>query len=182
VRRDPFSSERQSEILEVISASAFLPERPRMKRILLSADFQSGVMFLVIAGLGFWLVQGLRLGTAMRMGPGYMPVLLSGILLVLGLGTLLSAVIQPGERTGRWVLRPLAAVLMGLLIFALGIERLGLFAGIVLLVVCASFATRESRWIEVLLVAFGLAAFSTALFVGALSLPIPPWPQALLPT
>jgi hypothetical protein len=79
-------------------------------------------------------------------------------------------------------LRPLAAVLVGLLVFASGIERLGLFVSIVLLVVCASFATRESRWVEVLLVAFGLAGFSTALFVGALSLPISPWPQALLPT
>ncbi len=153
-----------------------------MKRIILSADFQAGVMFLILAGLGFWLAQGLRPGTAMRMGPGYMPALVSGILLVLGLGTLISALIRSGERTGRWVLRPLAAVLVGLLIFALGIERLGLFGSIVLLVVCASFATRESRWVEVLLVAFGLAGFSTALFVGALSLPISPWPQALLPT
>ncbi len=151
-----------------------------MKRIVRSADFQSGLMFLALAGLVLWLTGDLRLGTAMRMGPGYLPTLVSSILMVLGLGALAVAFFRPGAATETWYLRPVTLVSVSLLVFAFGIEILGLFVTTVLLVVVASFATHESRWFEVLLVAFGLAAFSTALFVWGLSLPIPAWPQGLL--
>ena len=138
-------------------------------------------MFVAVAALGLWLSSGLRLGTAMRMGPGYLPMLISAILLVLGVGTMAVAVLQPGSAAERWYLRPLVFVLAGLLVFAFGIEQLGLFVSIVLVLVVASLATRESRWIEVALVAVGLAAFSTALFIWMLGLPIPAWPQGLAP-
>ena len=150
-----------------------------MKPILRSADFQSGLVFLALAALGLWLSSSLRLGTAMRMGPGYLPTLVSYLLLFLGLGTLALAIAQPSGPTERWYLRPVAGVLAGVLGFALGIERLGLFLATVLLVVVASLGTRESRWIEVVIVAVGLGAFSTALFIFILGLPIPYLPQGL---
>ena len=150
-----------------------------MKPILRSADFQSGLVFLALAALGLWLSGTLRLGTAMRMGPGYLPTLVSYLLLFLGLGTVAVAVARPGGPTDRWYLRPVVCVLAGVLGFALGIERLGLFLATVLLVVLASLGTRESRWIEVVIVAVGLGAFSTALFIFLLGLPIPYLPRAL---
>jgi hypothetical protein len=148
-----------------------------MKRILRSADVQSGLVFIALAGFTLWLSSSLRLGTAMRMGPGYLPVLLSYVLLVLGVLTLIVGVLKPSGATERWYLRPLLAVLAALVIFAFGIDALGLFVTTALLVLVASLATRDSRPIEVLAVALGLGAFSTALFVKALSLPIPAWPQ-----
>ena len=148
-----------------------------MRAILRSADFQSGVMFLALAALGLWLSSGLRLGTAMRMGPGYLPTLVSSLLLALGVATMVLAVARPGPAVERWYLRPLACILISLLVFAFGIERLGLFVTTALVVVVASLATRDSRWGEVLVVAMGLAAFSTALFIWLLGLTIPSWPQ-----
>ena len=150
-----------------------------MKRIARSADFQSGLAFVILAALGFWLAGGLRFGTAMRMGPGYLPALVSGILLAMGSATIVSAVLRPGVAAERWYLRPLAAVLLSLFAFAFGIERLGLFVTTALVVAVASLATAQSRLVEVVLVAFCLAAFSTALFVIALGLPIPAWPPGL---
>ena len=67
-------------------------------------------------------------------------------------------------------------MLGSLLVFALGIQRLGLFVTILLVVAVAALATPESRWREVVVMAVALAAFSTALFVRALGLPIPAWP------
>jgi putative tricarboxylic transport membrane protein len=148
-----------------------------MKRLASSADLRAGLFFLAVAALGLYLAQNLRPGTAMRMGPGYLPNLVCFCLLALGAATVAKAVATPGPDAGRWYLRPLMAVLGALLVFALGIELLGLFATTALVVVVASFATPESRPIEVLIVALSLAAFSTALFVQALSLPIPAWPQ-----
>jgi hypothetical protein len=150
-----------------------------MKSILRSADFQSGLMFITLAGLGLWQASGLRGGTAMRMGPGYLPTLICYILIFLGLATIGLALARPETATERWYMRPLVGVSAGLLVFAFGIERIGLFVTTVLLVIVSSLATPESRWIEVIAVAVGLAAFSTALFVAALGLPIPSWPQVI---
>ena len=148
-----------------------------MKRLASSADVRAGLFFLAVALLGLFLAQNLRPGTAMRMGPGYLPNLVCSILLALGLLTVAKAVATPGPDAGSWTLRPLMAVLGALLVFALGIEQLGLFATTALVVIVASFATPESRPVEVLVIALSLAAFSTGLFVQALGLPIPAWPQ-----
>ena len=151
-----------------------------MKRILRSADVQSGLLFIALAALTLWLSSNLRMGTAMRMGPGYLPSLLSYMLFGLGVLTCLVGVLKPETSTERWYLRPLLAVLAALVIFAFGIDALGLFVTTALVVVAASLATPDSRPIEVAAVALGLGAFSTALFVKALSLPIPAWPQFLV--
>ncbi len=47
-------------------------------------DFYSGMMFLVIGVLSVWLSQSYNLGTSARMGPGYFPTVLGGILAVIG--------------------------------------------------------------------------------------------------
>jgi hypothetical protein len=64
-----------------------------------------------------------------------------------------------------------------LVVFFLGIDHLGLFVTTALVVVVASLATCESRLLEVSCVAFGLAVFSTVLFINLLGLTMPAWPQ-----
>jgi len=140
--------------VELVSTFPLRARGSDMKSVVRSADFQSGLVFLALAALGLWLASGLRLGTAMRMGSGHLPMLFSALLLVLGLSTVLTAFLRPGAGTERWYLRPLVGVL-------------------------ASLATRESRWIEVLMVGLGLAAFSTAVFVWMLALSIPAWPPGM---
>jgi ABC-type uncharacterized transport system permease subunit len=151
-----------------------------MKRILRSADVQSGLLFIALAALILWLSSHLRMGTAMRMGPGYLPSLLSYLLFGLGILTLALGVRNPATATERWYLRPLLAVTAAIVVFAYGIADLGLFVTTVLLVMAASVATPESRPLEVAAVALGLASFSTALFVRALGLPMPAWPAFLV--
>jgi putative tricarboxylic transport membrane protein len=148
-----------------------------MRRLIRSADFQAGLVLTLLAGLGLWLSSQLRIGTAMRMGPGYLPMLTSLLLLGFGLAILVMAACRPGQPMGVWYLRPLLAVLAGLFVFAFGVDQLGLFITTALLVIVASLATPESRWVEVLVIALGLAAFSTILFITLLGLAIPAWPQ-----
>lgn len=47
-------------------------------------DLYSGIMFLVFGILTVWLAQSYNLGTSARMGPGYFPAVLGGILAVIG--------------------------------------------------------------------------------------------------
>jgi putative tricarboxylic transport membrane protein len=147
-----------------------------MRRIGAPTDLAAGLFFIAVAGMGFWLLRDVRLGTTTRMGPGFLPTAICAILLLVGLVLAARSVLTAGPPLERWYLRPLAAVLGALYLFSLGVERLGLFVTIVLIVAVAAFATPESRWKEVAVTALALAAFSTALFVWALGLPIPAWP------
>ena len=143
-------------------------------------DALAGLVFTAF-GLGsIWIASGYELGTARAMGPGYFPTLLSYLLMGLGILTCIVGAVKPGGATERWYLRPVLAVLAALVLFAYGIDGLGLFLTTVLVVILASVATPESRPIEVGIVALALAAFSTALFINALGLPIPAWPRFLV--
>ncbi len=55
-------------------------------------------MIFVAIGIAFMvLAQEYRMGTAARMGPGYFPTLLGGLLAVLGLTLAVPALIRDGE-------------------------------------------------------------------------------------
>jgi Tripartite tricarboxylate transporter TctB family len=148
-----------------------------MQRVFRSADFQAGVAFILLAILGIWLSRPLQIGTAVRMGPGYLPTLLSYVLLGLGCATVALATLKPGSPTGAWCPRPLISVVAALVVFSIGIDRLGLFLTTALVVMVASLATPDSRWLGALCIAFGLAVFATVLFINLLGLTIPAWPQ-----
>ena len=147
------------------------------KRPFAPNDLVGGLLFVAVAALGFWLLRDLRLGTSMRMGPGYLPTALCWLLLIVGTAMTVRGFIAAGPPLERWYLRPLVFVLGSLLVFAFAIEPLGLVATIVIMVAMAALATPESRWIETVIAAVALAAFSAGLFVKGLGLPISAWPR-----
>ena len=53
-------------------------------RIRAPKDFWAGVMFFAFAVVAILAARGYSLGTAGKMGPGYFPLLLGGVLGVLG--------------------------------------------------------------------------------------------------
>jgi putative tricarboxylic transport membrane protein len=146
------------------------------RRVGAPTEFLAGLFFMAVATLGLWLLRDVRLGTAMRMGPGFLPTSVCYGLLLFGLIMAGRSLVTAGPPLARWHLRPLGVVLGSLLVFAVGIQRLGLFVTTLLVVAVAALATPESRWREVVVIALALAAFSTTLFVWALGLPIPAWP------
>ncbi|HQX25981.1 MAG: tripartite tricarboxylate transporter TctB family protein, partial [Xanthomonadales bacterium] len=61
-------------------------------------DFWAGLMFIVF-GLFFLIVaRDYQMGTAVRMGPGYFPTVLGGILAVLGAVVLLTSFTMSGPK------------------------------------------------------------------------------------
>jgi len=47
-------------------------------------DFWAGLMFFGIGSVAMLIARDYRYGTAVRMGPGYYPTLLGGVLVALG--------------------------------------------------------------------------------------------------
>jgi putative tricarboxylic transport membrane protein len=154
------------------------PHRSRWMRLAGRKDVLAGLMFMAVAVLGLWLSRTYPIGTAVRMGTGYVPRLLCWILLVLG-GIVLIQGLRANERSADGPplrLRPLLLVPLSLVAFALTIESLGIIAAGILLILIGGFASSESRPLEVIATAVALVLFTWGIFIWALSLPIPVWP------
>ena len=143
------------------------------------ADVLSGLLFVAIAAFGLWVSRDYPVGTAFRMGTGYMPRLLCWLLFGLGVVILALGLLRPGSQMqstpSAW--RAVLAVTAALVAFGLSLERLGLVAAIVLLIGIGAWATRTLRLIETVLAALVLIALCWAIFIFGLGLTIPVWPD-----
>lgn len=144
-------------------------------------DFWAGVMFFAI-GAGFaGFAQQYALGTPARMGPGFFPTLLGVLLALLGAAIMLGSLAGSGsiERIApvRW--RPLALILLSVLLFALALPKLGLIVAIVLLVGVSALAAHDFSWKETLASIVVLLVMSWLVFVEGLDLQFPVWPVFL---
>jgi hypothetical protein len=140
--------------------------------LLLSTDLLSGLLFAALGAGALYISWRYPAGTAARMGPGYFPHLVSSLLVLLGGILIVRAWFRPGETIAILDLRPLLFVLLGTVAFGLLIERAGLIAASVVVVVASRLARPDFRPLEVLLLAAGLAAAAALLFVYALGLSV----------
>jgi hypothetical protein len=146
-----------------------------MLKVRCGTDLAFGLFLLCAGLLGLWLTAELRPGTAMRMGPGYVPRLLGW--LSIGFGAFIAGrgLLVPGPGLSPWAMRPMLAVSAGVFVF-MGVERIGLVASAVAVTLIACLGDTTTKWSQALLLAVALAAFSGLVFVRALGLPMPLWP------
>lgn len=116
----------------------------------LSKDFLSGVMFIAFGLTALYFGSHLAVGTSVRMGPGYVPRMLSYILL--GLGGLISvvALVTGGETVEAPKWKPITMVTVGIVAFALLFETTGLIPALVALVLISSLGGEEFKLTEVI--------------------------------
>jgi hypothetical protein len=141
-------------------------------------DFWSGVMFLVI-GLGFvGFAQDYDMGTAQRMGPGFFPTALGGLLAILGLVVSIVALRsnEPGGEIERFHFGPLLIVLGAVALFGLLLRPAGLVTALLVLIGVSAYASHEFRLREIVPLAAFLVLLVLAVFVWGLGLVIPIWP------
>jgi hypothetical protein len=153
---------------------------PPRGQFFLRANVLAGLMFIALAVLGLWLSRNYPVGTALRMGTGYVPRLLCWIMGGLGVVVMVQEFVASDGNilTGEALLwRPLVFVPLSIVIFALTIERLGVVIATVLLIVIGALAGRGMRALEVAITAVLLAALTVGIFVWGLALTIPVWPE-----
>ena len=142
------------------------------------SDLLYGATLIAIALVGFWLTSDLRLGTAVRMGPGYFPALLCWMLLAVGSFVAARSFVSGYETLEPWALRPLLCIFVAIAFFALSVERLGLPLAIAGVVLLSSLGDPQARRWEAIALAVGLAVVCSLVFVTALGLTIPLSPFA----
>jgi putative tricarboxylic transport membrane protein len=147
-------------------------------------DFWTGMIYLAVGAGVIFIARNYSVGTASRMGPGYFPLALSGLLIIFGLVAVVRSFIVPGEPIGAFAWKPMVLVLGATALFGALISTLGLVIALLALVLVSAAASEKFRfdWRAVLgLVA--LIIFCSLVFVKGLGVPMPlfgPWLEPLL--
>lgn len=138
-------------------------------------DIASGALF-ILAGLfyGTLTLTHLRIGQALNMGPGYFPIVLSGMLVLMGGAVAVrGALAGAGQPFGAVAWRGAILISLAIAVFTVTLERLGLFPASVLTAIIACFSAPEMRPLKALLVSIGIAVFCTIVFHYLVRLPVP---------
>lgn len=134
---------------------------------------QIGVLALLAIGAGFGLgaVFWLDLGTPRRMGPGFFPMLVGLLLVVLGLIVLIQNLRLPLKAEApEWA--GLATVIGSVASFAFVSDALGVIPGTALAVLIGSLATRDLGWRQRGLLGLAVAIGVWVVFVLILKMPL----------
>ena len=139
-------------------------------------DVASGMFFIAVGVLyGGIAWHSLPMGSSLEMGPGYFPIVLSGILIVLGViiaGHALFA--GKGHETPFGVVpwRGLIMLSLATIVFAAFIEDLGLLPGVFVAVFLASLSS-ENSVVRNVVISLSIALFCTAIFGYGIRLTLP---------
>ena len=139
-------------------------------------DFWAGLLFIAF-GLFFLVVaRNYQMGTAVRMGPGYFPTVLGGIMAVLGLVVLITSLTVKGPNVPKLSFKPIFFISLGLILFGYLLKPVGFVLAVVILVFVSAFGGHEFKLKEVSILTVVLVIFSVLVFVKGLTLPFPLWP------
>ena len=139
-------------------------------------DFFAGLLYIAFGGLAVALGSGYPLGSAARMGPGYFPVMVGSLLLLVGIVVAARGLRAKSERMGALAIKPLVLVLGAVILFAALIEKIGLAVAILGVVVIGYLANTRRRPLELLVLALVLTTASVLIFHYGLKLPFKIWP------
>jgi hypothetical protein len=136
-------------------------------------DLGAGLIFIVIGLLFARGALNQEIGTALRMGPGYFPLVLAGILVALGVAIVVRGfghAAAPGWHVIPW--RGLLFILASPIVFGLTVRGLGLAPAVALVVLLSSFASRRMSVPLALALTVGLTMFCVLVFSYGLGLPL----------
>jgi hypothetical protein len=126
-------------------------------------DFWAGVMLIATGAAALLMARNYAFGTALRMGPGYFPSVLGGLLVVFGLYLVAAGLRRNEKIEGNWSLRGLIVLPLSLVLFGLLMEYAGFVPALIVLIFGSALAGKEFKLGEVLLLSIGLTAFAVML-------------------
>jgi hypothetical protein len=138
-------------------------------------DIASGAFFALVGLAYLWMaVTGLPIGSALEMGPGYFPIILSGILVLFGVAIAYRGfMIEQETKFGSIPWRAVIMLSLATLVFAAFFDDLGLFPGVFVLAFLAALSSPQNSVLKATIDSLFIAAFCTGVFGYGIGLPIP---------
>jgi hypothetical protein len=136
-------------------------------------DFWAGMMFFGTGAGAMFIARNYPFGSSLRMGPGYFPRVLGGILVAFGIYVMLRGLRSNEKIQGNWSLRALTILPLSVVIFGVLMELAGFIPALVAQVFVAAAASRTFKFVTVLMLTIFLVAISVAMFIWGLGLPYP---------
>lgn len=136
-------------------------------------DFFAGAIYSAFGLAAIVIGRNYPMGTATKMGAAYFPTVLGALLIVIGALAMVRAFLVNGEPIGKFALKGGILVIGATLLFGMLLRGAGLIIALLALVLISAYASRQFRWAPALALAFGLTAFSVAVFVKGLGVPLP---------
>jgi hypothetical protein len=153
-------------------------DAPRTETTRRRADLLAGAVFVAF-GLAFAVTSATyEVGTPQRMGPGYFPLVLGGLLALLGVLIIVKGLVAGAHPIGAVPWRSVVLLLVAVLFFAATVRGLGLVPALFVTTLLAALAGRQPGIGQAVVIAAGLTALSVVIFVLALQLRLPllgPW-------
>jgi hypothetical protein len=145
-------------------------------------DFWAGIMFLAFGVLFMVWSREYQMGTAAKMGPGYFPTVLGGIMAVLGLIIVIGAFAKsnPETRVATIGLKEIVLVLVAVASFAALLNYLGMMLSIIIMTFIAASASHEFKFKETAINSIVMCILAYACFVYGLEVQMPTWPPILM--
>lgn len=144
-------------------------------------DVLAGLLLTVLGlALGSNAYLTLDLGTSLRMGPGYFPMVLSGLLILIGMITAFKALGEAPSPIGGVPWRGLILILLAPIFFGATVRGLGFVPSVAIAIAISVLASRRITLLSALIITSALTLFCVAVFLFGLRLPVRPFGSWLL--
>ena len=134
-------------------------------------DFLAGLLMISVGAIAFYMALDYPFGSALRMGPGYFPRVLAGILITFGLYVMIRGIRTNEKVEGAWGWKALAMITLAFVVFGWLMDRIGMIPSLVVMFFLAALAGHQFRWLEVTILTVLMTAFAWAVFIWGLGLP-----------
>jgi len=141
--------------------------------LLNNKDFWAGLMLVAIGATAIALGRDYPFGSALRMGPGYFPMVLGALLILFGLSIMATGLRRAAPIEGSWSPRALVILPLSLVLFGVLMDHGGFVPAMLVLIFGSATASTEFKFLEALLFSIALTALAVAVFVLGLGLPYP---------
>lgn len=137
-------------------------------------DFWAGLVVFAGTGAGaIFIARDYPVGTTLRMGPGYFPTILGGILLLFGIYVMIRGLRSNEKIQGNWSIRALIVLPLSMVVFGVLMELAGFIPALAALIFVSAASGREFKFKEILLLTIFMEVVSIAAFIWGLGLPYP---------